>query len=156
VQEIATKARHRLHSRYVRLLGRGKSKQQVVTAVARGTENPRGLLCDRPMMVGFASFVVESHFDLCSEYLKRKIVIDRLLHIRRLLILPEGQGRLSMGQLTRCRCRAIVTLNMGEDACCRRIWGVRNLFQHSPGFLLVLGCYELKREPLGSAFLGIK
>jgi transposase len=35
VQEIATKARHRLHSRYTRLLGRGKSKQQVVTAVAR-------------------------------------------------------------------------------------------------------------------------
>jgi transposase len=35
VQEIATKARDRLHSRYVRLLGRGKSKQQVVTAVAR-------------------------------------------------------------------------------------------------------------------------
>jgi transposase len=35
VQEIATKARQRLHSRYVRLLGRGKSKQQVVTAVAR-------------------------------------------------------------------------------------------------------------------------
>ncbi len=35
VQEIATKARHRLHSRYMRLLGKGKSKQQVVTAVAR-------------------------------------------------------------------------------------------------------------------------
>jgi transposase len=35
VQEIAAKARQRLHSRYVRLLGRGKSKQQVVTAVAR-------------------------------------------------------------------------------------------------------------------------
>ena len=35
VQEIATKARQRLHSRYMRLLGRGKSKQEVVTAVAR-------------------------------------------------------------------------------------------------------------------------
>ena len=35
VQEIATKARQRLHSRYARLFGRGKSKQQVVTAVAR-------------------------------------------------------------------------------------------------------------------------
>ena len=35
VQEIATKARHRLHARYMRLLGRGKSKPQVVTAVAR-------------------------------------------------------------------------------------------------------------------------
>ena len=28
-------ARHRLHSRYLRLLGRGKTKQQVTTAVAR-------------------------------------------------------------------------------------------------------------------------
>jgi len=35
VQEIATKARHRLHLRYIRLLGKGKLKQQVVTAVAR-------------------------------------------------------------------------------------------------------------------------
>lgn len=35
VQEIATKARHRLHARYRRLLARGKTKQQVVTAVAR-------------------------------------------------------------------------------------------------------------------------
>jgi transposase len=35
VQEIATKARHRLHSRYMRLLARGKSKPQVVTAIAR-------------------------------------------------------------------------------------------------------------------------
>ena len=35
ILEIATKARIRLHSRYVRLLARGKSKQQVVTAVAR-------------------------------------------------------------------------------------------------------------------------
>jgi transposase len=35
VQEIASKARQRLHSRYMRLLGRGKSKQEVVTAVAR-------------------------------------------------------------------------------------------------------------------------
>jgi len=35
VQEIASKARHRLHSRYMRLLGKGKTKQQVVTAVAR-------------------------------------------------------------------------------------------------------------------------
>jgi len=35
VQEIATKARHRLHARYMRLLGRGKAKPQVVTAVAR-------------------------------------------------------------------------------------------------------------------------
>jgi transposase len=35
VQEIATKARHRLHKRYIRLLARGKCKQQVVTAVSR-------------------------------------------------------------------------------------------------------------------------
>ena len=35
VQEIASKARQRLHSRYMRLLGKGKSKQEVVTAVAR-------------------------------------------------------------------------------------------------------------------------
>lgn len=35
VQEIAAKARHRLHARYRRLMGRGKTKQQVVTAVAR-------------------------------------------------------------------------------------------------------------------------
>jgi transposase len=35
VTAIAWKAQHRLHSRYYRLLGRGKSKQQVVTAVAR-------------------------------------------------------------------------------------------------------------------------
>jgi len=35
IQEIAAKARHRLHSRYVKLLAKGKNKQQVVTAVAR-------------------------------------------------------------------------------------------------------------------------
>jgi len=35
VTAIAWKAQHRLYSRYCRLLGRGKSKQQVVTAVAR-------------------------------------------------------------------------------------------------------------------------
>jgi transposase len=35
VQEIASKARHRLHSRHMRLLGKGKTKQEVVTAVAR-------------------------------------------------------------------------------------------------------------------------
>jgi transposase len=35
VIEIAGTARHRLHSRYVRLLGRSKNKQQVITAVAR-------------------------------------------------------------------------------------------------------------------------
>jgi transposase len=35
VKAIAWNAQHRLHSRYRRLLGRGKSKQQVVTAVAR-------------------------------------------------------------------------------------------------------------------------
>jgi len=35
VQEIAAKARHRLSTRYRRLLARGKSKQQVVTAIAR-------------------------------------------------------------------------------------------------------------------------
>jgi transposase len=35
VRAIAWKAQHRLHSRYCRLLGRGKNKQQVVTAVAR-------------------------------------------------------------------------------------------------------------------------
>jgi transposase len=33
--EIASKARHRLHQRYMRLLAKGKNKQQVVTAVAR-------------------------------------------------------------------------------------------------------------------------
>jgi len=35
VQELASKARHRLHQRYMHLLGRGKNKQEVVTAVAR-------------------------------------------------------------------------------------------------------------------------
>lgn len=35
VQEIAAKARHRLSARYRRLLARGKTKQQVVTAIAR-------------------------------------------------------------------------------------------------------------------------
>jgi transposase len=35
VQEIAASARHRLHSRYMRLTMKGKAKQQVVTAVAR-------------------------------------------------------------------------------------------------------------------------
>jgi len=35
VQEMATKARHRLHSRYRRLAAKGKPKQQVVTAVGR-------------------------------------------------------------------------------------------------------------------------
>ena len=35
LQEIASKARHRLHSRYMHLLRRGKTKQEVVTAVAR-------------------------------------------------------------------------------------------------------------------------
>lgn len=35
VQELASKARHRLHHRYMHLLGKGKSKQEVVTAVAR-------------------------------------------------------------------------------------------------------------------------
>jgi transposase len=35
VKEIAWKAQHRLHQRYSRLMARGKSKQQVVTAVGR-------------------------------------------------------------------------------------------------------------------------
>jgi transposase len=35
VKEIAWKAQHRLHQRYRTLLGRGKSKQQVVTALGR-------------------------------------------------------------------------------------------------------------------------
>ena len=35
VKEIAWKAQHRLHMRYRRLMGKGKIKQQVVTAVAR-------------------------------------------------------------------------------------------------------------------------
>jgi transposase len=35
VKEIAWKAQHRLHGRYRHLLGRGKSKQEVVTAVGR-------------------------------------------------------------------------------------------------------------------------
>ena len=35
VQAIAWKAQQRLHGRYKRLLGRGKTKQQTVTALAR-------------------------------------------------------------------------------------------------------------------------
>lgn len=35
VREIAWKAQHRLHRKYTRLVGRGKAKQQAVTAVAR-------------------------------------------------------------------------------------------------------------------------
>ena len=35
IQGIAWKAQHRLYSRYNKLLGRGKSKQQTVTALAR-------------------------------------------------------------------------------------------------------------------------
>ena len=35
IQEIATKARHRLHSRYMHLLAKGKNQQQTVTAVGR-------------------------------------------------------------------------------------------------------------------------
>src|SRR5216684_3158572 len=35
VKEISWKAQHRLHSRYARLMGRGKSKQLAMTAVAR-------------------------------------------------------------------------------------------------------------------------
>lgn len=35
VTALAWKAQHRLHARYVRLIGRGKSKQQTVTAVGR-------------------------------------------------------------------------------------------------------------------------
>jgi len=35
VTAVAWKAQHRLHARYVRLMGRGKSKQQTVTAVGR-------------------------------------------------------------------------------------------------------------------------
>lgn len=35
VTELAWKAQHRLHQRYVRLTARGKSKQQAITAVAR-------------------------------------------------------------------------------------------------------------------------
>ena len=35
VKEIAWKAQHRLHTRYCKLLARGKSKQQAITAVAR-------------------------------------------------------------------------------------------------------------------------
>jgi transposase len=35
VQAIAWKAQHRLHGRYQKLLGRGKNKQQTVTALAR-------------------------------------------------------------------------------------------------------------------------
>lgn len=35
VTELAWKAQHRLHQRYVRLIGRGKCKQHAVTAVAR-------------------------------------------------------------------------------------------------------------------------
>lgn len=35
VQELASKARQRLHHRYLHLLGKGKTKQEVVTAVGR-------------------------------------------------------------------------------------------------------------------------
>jgi transposase len=35
VRAVAWKAQHRLHARYKKLLGRGKNKQQVVTAMAR-------------------------------------------------------------------------------------------------------------------------
>ena len=35
VKEIAWKAQHRLHARYRKLSGRGKSKQQVITAIGR-------------------------------------------------------------------------------------------------------------------------
>jgi len=35
VKEISWKAQHRLHSRYAGLLGRGKNRQQAMTAVAR-------------------------------------------------------------------------------------------------------------------------
>jgi transposase len=35
IKEIAWKAQHRLHGRYAKLLARGKTKQQAVTAVAR-------------------------------------------------------------------------------------------------------------------------
>jgi transposase len=35
VKEISWKAQHRLHSRYTRLMGRGKTKQLAMTAVAR-------------------------------------------------------------------------------------------------------------------------
>ena len=35
VKEIAWKAQHRLHRRYYRLSAKGKTKQKVVTAVAR-------------------------------------------------------------------------------------------------------------------------
>jgi hypothetical protein len=35
VRELSWKAQHRLHQRYMRLIGRGKCKQQAVTAVAR-------------------------------------------------------------------------------------------------------------------------
>jgi transposase len=35
VKEMAWKAQHRLHARYSKLLAKGKTKQQVVTAVGR-------------------------------------------------------------------------------------------------------------------------
>jgi transposase len=35
VKDIAWRAQHRLHDRYVRMLGRGKNKQRTVTAIAR-------------------------------------------------------------------------------------------------------------------------
>ena len=35
VKEISWRAQHRPHSRYARLMGRGKTKQQTMTAVAR-------------------------------------------------------------------------------------------------------------------------
>jgi transposase len=35
VQAIAWKAQHRLNARYMKLLGRGKNKQQTITALAR-------------------------------------------------------------------------------------------------------------------------
>ena len=35
MKEISSKAQHRLHFRYARLMARGKTKQQAMTAVAR-------------------------------------------------------------------------------------------------------------------------
>jgi transposase len=35
VHALAWKARHRLHARYARLIARGKTRQQAVTAVGR-------------------------------------------------------------------------------------------------------------------------
>jgi transposase len=54
VRQIAWKAQHRLHQRYRRLMGKGKPKQKVITAVGRellGKRQPRCNVRRNPMQV---------------------------------------------------------------------------------------------------------